>query len=80
MSIAHQIKRLRTKKGFSQEQLSEESSISIRTIQRIESGESVPRGHTLQKLTQALGILPADLIETDQNENKGYLTLLNISA
>mgnify|MGYP001967560084 CR=1 FL=1 len=36
MSIAHQIKRLRTKKGFSQEQLSEESSISIRTIQRLQ--------------------------------------------
>ena len=38
------IKELRKQKGMSQEFLSEESGLSLRTIQRIENGESSPRG------------------------------------
>jgi uncharacterized Tic20 family protein len=79
-NLAIKIKDLRTRKGFSQEQLSEESKLSLRTIQRVEKGESVPRGDTLIKLTQALGVTPDDLLEWTDVEDKGYLTLLNLSA
>lgn len=79
-NLAFKIKDLRNRKGFSQEQLSEESKLSIRTIQRIEKGESIPRGDTLIKLTQALGVTPDDLLEWTDIEDKGYLTLLNLSA
>ncbi|MEZ4968953.1 MAG: helix-turn-helix domain-containing protein [Flavobacteriaceae bacterium] len=79
-NLAIKIKDLRSRKGFSQEQLSEESKLSLRTIQRIEKGESIPRGDTLIKLTQALGVTPDDLLEWTAIEDRGYLTLLNLSA
>ncbi len=79
-NLAIKVKDLRNRKGYSQEQLSEESKLSLRTIQRIEKGESVPRGDTLVKLTQALGVTPDDLLEWTNIEDKGYLTLLNLSA
>lgn len=79
-NLANKIKDLRDRKGFSQEQLAEESKLSLRTIQRIEKGESIPRGDTLIKLTQALGVTPDDLLEWTDIEDKGYLTLLNLSA
>ncbi|TQO39692.1 putative Tic20 family protein [Arenibacter algicola] len=79
-NLAIKIKNLRSRKGFSQEQLSEESKLSLRTVQRIEKGESIPRGDTLIKLTQALGVTPDDLLEWTDIEDKGYLTLLNLSA
>ncbi|MBJ7880194.1 helix-turn-helix domain-containing protein [Gelidibacter salicanalis] len=79
-NLSIKIKDLRNRKGFSQEQLAEESKLSLRTIQRIEKGESTPRGDTLLKLTQALGVTPDDLLEWTDIEDKGYLTLLNLSA
>jgi transcriptional regulator with XRE-family HTH domain len=79
-NLAIKIKDLRNRKGFSQEQLAEESKLSLRTVQRIEKGESIPRGDTLIKLTQALGVTPDDLLEWTDIEDKGYLTLLNLSA
>ena len=79
-NLASKIKDLRNRKGFSQEQLSEESKLSLRTIQRIEKGTSIPRGDTLIKLTQALEVTPDDLLEWTIIEDKGYLTLLNLSA
>ena len=79
-NLANKIKDLRKRKGFSQEQLSENSKLSLRTIQRIENGESVPRGDTLIKLTQALEVTPDDLLEWRANEDRGYLILLNLSS
>lgn len=79
-NLAIKIKDLRNRKGFSQEQLAEESKLSLRTIQRIEKAESIPRGDTLVKLTQALGVTPDDLLDWTKIEDKGYLALLNLSA
>ncbi|MDO5971388.1 helix-turn-helix transcriptional regulator [Flavivirga aquimarina] len=53
------IKKLRTDKDFSQEKLSEKSGLSLRTIQRLENGETEPRGDTLKRLINALE-LPTD--------------------
>lgn len=79
-NIAIKVKDLRIRKGYSQEYLAEESKLSLRTIQRIESGESVPRGDTLIKLTKALGVTPDDLLDWTKMEDNGYLKLLNFSA
>ena len=46
----------RRSKGWSQEALAEHAKLSLRTIQRVEQGETVPRGHTVQQLAQALGV------------------------
>lgn len=45
----------REQKNLTQEELSEKSRISVRTIQRIEAGTE-PKGHTLRALAKALEI------------------------
>ncbi len=79
-NLAAKIKTLRKRKGFSQEQLADDSSLSLRTIQRIENGETVPHGDSLRKLTHALGVNPDDILEWTPSEDKGYLILMNLSA
>ena len=46
--LGKRLKELRNRKGLSQEQLAEDSCLSLRTIQRIEKNETVPRGDTLK--------------------------------
>ncbi|MEQ8556168.1 MAG: helix-turn-helix transcriptional regulator [Cyclobacteriaceae bacterium] len=48
------IRKLRIEKDLSQEGLSEHAGLSLRTIQRLENGESEPRGDTLKRLADAL--------------------------
>ncbi|HEX8506314.1 MAG TPA: helix-turn-helix transcriptional regulator [Hymenobacter sp.] len=61
MFSAARILELRKSKGFSQEALAEQSGVSLRTIQRVEQGETVPRGHTVQALAAALNVTLEDL-------------------
>lgn len=49
------LKLIREKQNLTQEELSEKSGISVRTIQRIESGIT-PKGYTLKALSNALKI------------------------
>lgn len=49
------LKTIREQKNITQEELSEKSKISVRTIQRIESGTE-PKGHTLRALAQVLDV------------------------
>jgi transcriptional regulator with XRE-family HTH domain len=51
----NKIRSLRTGLGLSQEELAEKTGLSLRTIQRIESGETKPRGDSLRRLCEALG-------------------------
>lgn len=60
MFSAARITAIRKSKGFSQEMLAEQSGVSLRTIQRVEQGDTVPRGHTLQTLAAALGVTLED--------------------
>ena len=57
------IKELRKRKGMSQEFLADESGLSLRTIQRIENGETNPTGESLKRLSNALNVNPDELIE-----------------
>ena len=45
---------LRKAKGYTQEELVEKCNLSVRTLQRIESGEVVPRSHTIRVIFAAL--------------------------
>jgi transcriptional regulator with XRE-family HTH domain len=47
MHVGQKIKEARKTKGFSQEELAERAKINLRTVQRIETNESEPRGTTL---------------------------------
>ncbi|WP_345168293.1 helix-turn-helix domain-containing protein [Nibribacter koreensis] len=55
MNLADKVTTYRKSQGLSQEDLADLSQISLRTIQRIEGGKSIPRGYTLKSLAQALG-------------------------
>ena len=74
------LKELRKQKGMSQELLAEESGLSLRTIQRIENGETNPTGESLKRLSNALNVNPDELIDWSIKEDKRYLTFLNLSA
>lgn len=74
------IKELRKQKKMSQELLAEESGLSLRTIQRIENGQTNPTGESLKRLSNALNVNPDELIDWSIKEDKRYLTFLNLSA
>lgn len=81
MTTGERIVSLRKQKGFTQESLSEESGISLRTIQRIENGETVPRAHSLKTIATCLGVTLDELmIETVDKKVEappGTLRLMN---
>lgn len=79
-SLGLRIKELRKQKGMSQEFLADESGLSLRTIQRIENGETNPTGESLKRLSNALNVNPDELIDWSIKEDKRYLTFLNLSA
>lgn len=82
-----QLKIYRERANLTQEELSEKSGISVRTIQRIEAGRD-PKGHTLRVLGSALGIPEDELlrksIAKDDPQalaiNYGLVKLINLSS
>lgn len=78
--LGKRVKKLRLSNGFSQEYLADESKLNLRTIQRIESGTTIPRGDTLVRLSTALKISPDELLEWAMQEDKGELLLINLSG
>ena len=52
--LGKKISQLRKEKNLSQEELTEKCHVSVRTIQRIESGEVTPRTSTIRILLGAL--------------------------
>lgn len=89
------LKAIRENKNLTQEELSEKSRISVRTIQRIESG-TAPKGHTLRALAQALDIqedllqdtkviiekddLNTELKEEQTDINYSLIKIINLSS
>ena len=61
--LAQAVRDLRKGKGFSQKELSKISGLSLRTIQRIENGETNPTGETLKRLSSSLDISPDELLD-----------------
>jgi transcriptional regulator with XRE-family HTH domain len=86
LNITEQIRLLRKSKGLSQEALAENAGINLRTLQRIESGNAVPRGETLRLLARALDVSVEELSATvsasavAMEDDPGFLKLMNLSA
>ncbi|MEJ7693487.1 helix-turn-helix domain-containing protein [Daejeonella sp.] len=80
MYLADKIKTLRTKAGMSQEQLAERSQLSLRTVQRIENGETTARGDTLKRIAAALDIPAGEFLEYSDGGNNRLIGLVNVSA
>jgi transcriptional regulator with XRE-family HTH domain len=72
----------REKLNLTQEDLAIKSGISVRTIQRIESGIK-PKGYTLESLCKAINITKEDLL-AEENEtvksNKKLIKYINLSS
>lgn len=58
----------RLSKGLTQKELAERSHISIRSIQRIEKGELVPRSHTLKTLAEILELSFEDFMRAAREQ------------
>ena len=80
----NRIKSLRSELGYTQQVLAEKSNLSLRTIQRIESGATIPKGYTLKALSKALEIEPQLLINTVEKVDfdliRSKIRLINLSA
>ncbi|RKD91341.1 helix-turn-helix domain-containing protein [Mangrovibacterium diazotrophicum] len=73
-NFSKEIKELRLKKGLSQEELASLSGLSLRTIQRIEKGETNPHGDTKRKIINILETYPdAEFSRSDVRTNKSSL-------
>ncbi len=68
---------LRQQKGLTQERLAEMCEVSLRTVQRIESGEVDPRAYTLHCLGAALDF---DFGEDNTQHESLWLALLHLSS
>ena len=68
--------------NLTQEELSDKSKISVRTIQRIESGNH-PKGQTLKLLAKTLGIKVNELLEKEETKienNSAIIKIINLSS
>ncbi|QBR12777.1 helix-turn-helix domain-containing protein [Sphingobacterium sp. CZ-2] len=84
MTLGEKISLQRKSKGFSQESLADNCGISIRTVQRIENGQTTPRPYTLKVIADFLD-LPEEKLEFKTNpelpkENLSKINLINSSA
>src|SRR5512142_2934910 len=68
---------LRQQKGLTQERLAEQCEVSLRTIQRIESGEVDPRAYTVHCLGEALDF---DFGPENTTHEELWLAALHLSS
>ena len=62
--ISRNIRRIRKKKGISQDRLSKQADLALNTVVKIETGENPnPTVETLQKIANAFGISVGNLFK-----------------
>lgn len=62
--ISNNIRKIRQKKGISQDRLSKKADLALNTIVKIETGESPnPTIETLEKIAKALGVSVTNLFK-----------------
>jgi transcriptional regulator with XRE-family HTH domain len=73
MTLPEKIINARRTLGLTQEELAVRSKLSLRTIQRIENGQSIPRMFTLRAIADALGITYGEIdpasYESEKEQN-----------
>jgi len=79
------IKKIREQQGYTQAALAEKTGLSLRTIQRLESSDKPPKGHTLRVLSEVFDMQPSTLltqfksIEKDQLSETTSIQFINLS-
>ncbi|SHO60851.1 helix-turn-helix domain-containing protein [Algoriphagus zhangzhouensis] len=66
--LGKKISEWRKAKGMTQEELVEKCNLNVRTIQRIEAGEVMPRSYTIKALMEALEIQETDFLKVEKME------------
>ncbi len=79
-TIGEKIAEIRKRKGLTQEELSDKALINLRTLQRIEKGETEPRGHTLRVLCEELDVNIEDILDYGKKEDKRFLIYFHLSV
>ena len=80
------IKNIREKSGYTQLELSKKTGLSLRTIQRIESKNKEPKGHSLTVLSEVFDMEPSELqdqfksIEQTKASETTSIRLINLSV
>lgn len=78
--MQNKVKTIRESQNITQNELAEISGLSLRTIQRIEAGNSL-KGYTLKVIAQSLKTQPQELFHSrEENINIERAKLINISA
>jgi len=72
------VQHLREERKLTQCELAEKTGLSLRTIQRIEAGNT-PKGFTLQTLARAFEIEPDKLLSFQEGTNVDRAKLINLS-
>ena len=71
LSLAAQVKALRTRRGWTQAQLAEEAEITSDEVSRIERGAREPRFVTIERLAEALEVPPTRLFDGSVDGSAG---------
>ncbi len=71
--IGQKIKEIRLAKKLTQSSLASSCDVDIRTIQRIEKGTFNMSLKILYSISEALGIIPSELLTNKESENKGSI-------
>ena len=79
-NIGSKLKEIRIRKGLSQDELSELSNVSLRTIQRIEQNHNEPRGNTLHLICAALNIDVEEVLEYGKEEKSDFMVYFHLSV
>lgn len=62
-NLAQKVKELRKRKALSQEDLAKNAGLSLRTVQRVENGDTIPTAETLKRLAIVLDVEPNELTD-----------------
>jgi len=61
VGAGHNIRRIREKRGFDQAELARMVGISASALWKVENEDRTPRGPTLRKVAEVLGVDPSEL-------------------
>lgn len=75
--LGKKIADLRKAKGLTQDELVEKCNISVRTLQRIESGEVMPRNYTVKLIFTALDYEGETLTEEKNKTSVGFTSVIS---
>ena len=72
------VKELRKKPGYTQEQLAELLNIGIRSLGKIETGNSFPSTENLEKIMEIFNIMPSEMFNFEHLQPKEDLKKLTL--